>query len=67
MHKQEINNLIGQVEQKGLTLIPLKMYFKNGWIKIRIGLAKGKKIHDKREDSRRKDDKRDMARAMKRG
>ena len=67
MHKQEIHKLIGQVEQKGLTLIPLKMYFKNGWIKVRVGLAKGKKNHDKREDSRRKDDKRDMARAMKRG
>ena len=66
LHKQEINKLIGQVEQKGLTLVPLKMYFKNGWIKISIGLAKGKKIHDKREDAKRRDDKRDMARAMKR-
>ncbi len=65
LHKQEINKLIGLVEQKGLTLIPLKMYFRNGWIKISIGLAKGKKLHDKREDAKRRDDKRDMARAMK--
>ncbi len=66
LHKQEINRLIGLVEQKGLTLIPLKMYFRNGWIKVSIGLAKGKKLHDKREDAKRRDDKRDMARAMKR-
>jgi SsrA-binding protein len=66
LHKQEISKLIGQVEQKGLTLVPLKMYFKNGWIKISIGLAKGKKLHDKRESSKRRDDQRDMARAMKR-
>ena len=66
LHKQEINKLIGQVEQKGLTLIPLKMYFKNGWIKVSIGLAKGKKLHDKRETAKRRDDQRDMARAMKR-
>ena len=66
LHKQEINKLIGQVEQKGLTLIPLKMYFKNGWIKVSIGLAQGKKLHDKRETMKRRDDERQMARAMKR-
>lgn len=65
LHKQEINKLIGQVEQKGLTLIPLKMYFKNGWIKVSIGLAKGKKIHDKRETLKRRDDERQIARVMK--
>lgn len=66
LHKQEINKLIGSVEQKGLTVIPLKMYFKSGWIKVSIGLAKGKKIHDKRESVKRRDDQRQMARAMKR-
>lgn len=65
LHKQEISKLIGQVEQKGLTLVPLKMYFKNGWIKVSIGLAKGKKLHDKRETSKRRDDQRDIQRAMK--
>ena len=65
LHRKEINKLIGQVEQKGLTLVPLKMYFKNGWIKVSIGLAKGKKIHDKRESIKRRQDSRDMARAMK--
>ena len=65
LHRKEINKLIGQVEQKGLTLVPLKMYFKNGWIKVSIGLCRGKKIHDKRESVKRRQDSRDMARAMK--
>jgi SsrA-binding protein len=54
------------VEQKGLTLVPLKMYFKGSWVKISIGLGRGKKLHDKREDLKRRQDQRDMARAMKR-
>ncbi|MGL5805128.1 MAG: SsrA-binding protein SmpB [Xenococcaceae cyanobacterium] len=66
LKRKEINKLIGQVEQKGLTLIPLKMYFKGGWIKVSIGLGKGKKLHDKRETMKRRDDQREMARAMKR-
>lgn len=66
LHKQEIRKLIGKVEQQGLTLVPLKMYLKNGWVKLTIGLAKGKKVHDKREDIKRREDKRDMERAMKR-
>ena len=65
LHKQEITKLIGQVEQKGLTLVPLKMYLKKGWIKVTIALARGKKLHDKREDLKRKDAKRDIERAMK--
>ena len=65
LHRQEINKLIGQTEQKGLTLVPLKMYFKGGRVKIVIGLGKGKKLHDKRESVKQRDDKRDMARAMK--
>lgn len=66
MHRQEIRKLIGRVEQQGLTLVPLKMYLKRGWVKVDIALGKGKKLHDKREDERRREDKRDMERAMKR-
>jgi SsrA-binding protein len=65
LHRQELRKLIGKVEQQGLTLIPLKMYLKRGWVKISIGLCKGKKIHDKREDMKRKQDQRDIQRAMK--
>jgi SsrA-binding protein len=66
LHSREIRKLIGQVEQKGLTLVPLKMYMKGSWVKLTIGLGKGKKLHDKREDLKRRDDNRDIARAMKR-
>ncbi len=66
LHRREINKLIGQVEQKGLTLVPLKMYFKDSWVKISIGLGRGKKLHDKREDLKRRQDQREMARATKR-
>lgn len=65
LHRQEINKLIGQVEQKGLTLVPLKMYLKRGRVKVMIGLARGKKLHDKRETIRRRDDARSMQRALK--
>jgi SsrA-binding protein len=66
LHKEEINKLLGQVEQKGLTLVPLKMYLKNGRVKVDVAVGRGKKLHDKREDIRQKDDKRAMERAMKR-
>ena len=66
LHKQEIRKLIGKVEQEGLTLIPLKMYLKRGLVKLSIALCKGKKIHDKRESLKERQDKREMARAMKR-
>lgn len=65
LHAQEIRKLIGQVEQKGLTLIPLKLYLKRGWVKVTIGLARGKKLHDKREDLKRKQAKREIERVMK--
>ncbi|MGB3513075.1 MAG: SsrA-binding protein SmpB [Microcoleaceae cyanobacterium] len=65
LHKQEISKLIGKVEQQGLTLVPLKMYFKRGWVKIDIALAQGKKLYDKRETIKRRDDKRMMERAIK--
>jgi SsrA-binding protein len=57
--------LIGSVDRQGLTLVPVKMYLKEGRVKISIALARGKKLHDKRDDLRKKDDQRDMARAMK--
>ncbi|NET53962.1 MAG: SsrA-binding protein SmpB, partial [Merismopedia sp. SIO2A8] len=66
LHKKEIRKLIGKVEQEGLTLVPLKMYMKRGFVKVAIALAKGKKIHDKRETIKQRQDKREMARAMKR-
>ena len=66
LHRREINKLIGQVEQKGLTLVPLKMYLKGSWVKLSLGLGKGKKLHDKRETLKRRQDEREMARAMKR-
>ncbi|MBD2346364.1 SsrA-binding protein SmpB [Anabaena subtropica] len=65
LHRQELRKLIGKVEQQGLTLIPLKMYLKRGWVKISIALGKGKKLHDKRESLKRRQDQRDIQRAMK--
>lgn len=65
LHRQEIRKLIGRVEQQGLTLVPLKMYLKRGFVKVTIALGKGKKLHDKREDLKRREDQRDMQRAMK--
>jgi SsrA-binding protein len=64
LHQKEIRHLIGSVERKGLTLVALELYFKHGRAKIRIGLARGKKLHDKRADLKEKDDKRDMQRAL---
>jgi SsrA-binding protein len=66
LHRQEINKLIGKLEQQGLTLVPLKMYFKNSRVKLSLGLAKGKKVHDKRETIKKRQDQREMSRAMKR-
>jgi len=66
LHKKEINKLIGLLEQKGFTLIPLKMYLKGEWIKVSLGVGKGKKLHDKRETVKRREDQREMARAIKR-
>jgi SsrA-binding protein len=65
LHDKEIRKLIGQTEQKGLTVIPLKLYLKRGWVKVAIALARGKKVHDKRESLKQKQDKRDIERAMK--
>lgn len=65
LHKKEINKLLGKKTAAGYTLVPLKIYEKRGLVKIEIALAKGKKIYDKRESLKRKDDKRQMERALK--
>ena len=65
LHSRELSRLIGAVERQGLTLVALDLYFKGGRAKVKIALARGKKLHDKRADLREKDDKRDMARALK--
>jgi len=65
MRREEIRKLIGKVEEKGLTLVPLKMYLKRGWVKVSIGLGRGKNLHDKRESLKKKQEKRDVARALK--
>ena len=65
-HKREIKRLIGKTDEKGHTLIPTKVYFKNGKAKVEIALAKGKKLHDKRHDLKEKELKRDIEQARKR-
>src|SRR5437667_12892192 len=64
LHRKEIRRLIGAVERQGLTLIPLELYFKKGVAKVMLALGKGKKLHDKRETTRRRDAEREMARAI---
>lgn len=64
LHKSEIMKLIGQTKEKGYSLIPLRLYVKNGYCKVLIGLAKGKKNYDKRESIAKRDAQRDMERAM---
>ena len=65
MHKREINRLFGTLQQQGLSLIPLSAYFKGSIVKLELGLCKGKKLYDKREDAAKKSAKRDIDRAMK--
>ena len=65
MHKREINKLFGTLQQQGLSLIPLSAYFKGSMVKLELGLCKGKKLYDKREDAAKKSAKRDIDRAMK--
>ncbi|MEM9977249.1 MAG: SsrA-binding protein SmpB [Cyanobacteria bacterium P01_D01_bin.2] len=64
LHKAEIRKLIGKVEEKGLTLVPLKLYLKKGRVKVNIAIGRGKKLHDKRESLKQKQEKRDIARMM---
>ena len=66
LHRWEIRRLIGKVEEAGLTLIPLKVYFKNGKAKVELALARGKKTYDKRHDIAKRDAQREINRHMKR-
>jgi len=65
LHRRQIDSLLGAVERRGYTLVPLAVYWKNGRVKLEIGLARGKKQHDKRADSRDRDWQREKARLMK--
>lgn len=66
LHKREIKKLIGKVQERGLTLIPLRLYFKNGKAKVELALAKGKKIYDRRRDIAKRDQEREMQRELRR-
>ena len=65
LHRAEMDKLIGKVERSGFTLVPLNLHFKGGRVKCEIGLAKGKKQHDKRSTEKDRDAKREVASAMK--
>ena len=65
LHKSEIRKLLGKPKEKGMTLVPLKVYFKDSLVKVEIGLAKGKKLYDKRQDIAKKDQQREAQRDFK--
>ena len=65
LHKSEINKLIGKTKEKGMAIVPLKVYFSKSLVKVEIGLAKGKKLYDKRDDIAKKDQKREAEREFK--
>lgn len=65
LHRRQIDRLFGMVQQRGYTLVPLRLYLKNGYAKVLVGLGKGKKRHDKREDLKQQQMKRDIDRALK--
>lgn len=65
LHRFEINKLIGMIQQKGLTLVPLQLYFSKGKVKVELGVAKGKKLYDKRQDMSERDAKREIDRKLK--
>ncbi|MEW5956832.1 MAG: SsrA-binding protein SmpB [Chloroflexota bacterium] len=64
LHRREINRLTGKLQEKGLTLVPLKIYLKDSRAKVELGLARGKKLYDKRESLRERDDRRQIERAV---
>lgn len=65
MHRYEINKLTGKMKEKGMTLVPLKVYFKGSLVKIEVGLARGKKLYDKREDLAKRDQRREAEKEFK--
>ncbi len=64
LHKEEIRRLLGKTQEKGLTLVPMKMYFKRGRAKIELGLGRGKKLYDRRQDMKERDANREIQRAL---
>ncbi len=65
LHRSEINKIVGKIKEKGMTLVPLKVYLKGSLVKVEIGLAKGKKLYDKRNDIAKKDQQREAQRDFK--
>ncbi|MEI3219028.1 MAG: SsrA-binding protein SmpB [Lachnoclostridium sp.] len=65
LHKAEINKLLGKMKEKGIAIVPLKVYFKGSLVKVEIGLARGKKLYDKRQDIAKKDQQREASRDFK--
>lgn len=65
LHRRELSRIFGLVKQQGITLVPLQVYFKGNRVKLEVGLCKGKKLYDKRDDAAAKDAKRDIDRAIK--
>ena len=65
LNRREINKLIGLTQQKGMSLIPVKLYFKNNFVKVELGIGKGKKLYDKRQDMAKKDAERKIQRTLK--
>jgi len=65
LHRREITRLFGRIREQGYSAIPLRLYFKDGLVKVEIGLAKGKKLYDKREDLKKKDTQRELSQALK--
>lgn len=64
LHKREIKRLYGKTQEKGMTLVPLRVYFKNGKVKVELGVGKGKKLYDKRQDLKKREDERDIERGF---
>jgi SsrA-binding protein len=65
LHRKQIDRLYGRIREQGYSIVPLRMYFKDGLVKVEIGLAKGKKLYDKREDMKKKDSQREVSQALK--
>ena len=65
LHRREINRLVGKIQSKGLTLIPLRLYFSHNRVKVELGLCRGKKLYDKREAIQKRESDRELARALK--
>ena len=65
LHRYEINKLMGKIKEKGMTLVPLRVYFKGSLVKVEIGLARGKKLYDKRQDIAKKDQRREAEKEFK--